>query len=498
MKTLQYSIEDYRNFVLGYKETRDREKKREFEAKIKQIKEDFRVELNHFSPERIKLAKLKNKLFEKESKQFLFGEDEDKKKKRLKRIEELKFDIDYQNQKIKEIEENVIYKNAFEWRFEFPEVLDNEGNFLGFDIVIGNPPYGFRNILTPKEKLYFRKVKNYEFSSGDSAELFVKVCFNLLIKDKSILSFIIPKKSLYGDAWEDLRVNYWKKYELISLLDAGKSFEGILLEATAFCLRKSETNNRNVELAFLDTEKVKIFSEVPFEKFFVKSNTCQIYKVLYPESIFDKILKLSFDESVVKGKLGLAIGTNFFSDEPTDYKLLKGIDIQKYLVRSNRYLKNKENLNWNNAKEFLNPKVITQVIVAHIENPFPHLKITACYDEEGIIITNTLMAFDLSEKINPKFWLAYLNTKFLSWYAYNFIYSGAIRTMHFYDFYIQQIPIPEITLEEQKPFIKLVDEILEKKKLGQETKDLENEIDKLVYRLYDLTDEEIAIVEGKA
>ncbi len=114
LSKVEYTIEDYQNFVLGYKETRDREKKREFEKKIKQIKDDFRVELNHFSPERKQLAKLKNELFEKQSKQFLFGEDEDKKLRRLKRIEELKFDVDYQKQKIKEIEENVIYKNAFE------------------------------------------------------------------------------------------------------------------------------------------------------------------------------------------------------------------------------------------------------------------------------------------------------------------------------------------------------------------------------------------------
>lgn len=40
----------------------------------------------------------------------------------------------------KQIEENKIYKNAFEWRFEFPEVLDDEGNFIGFDVIIGNPP----------------------------------------------------------------------------------------------------------------------------------------------------------------------------------------------------------------------------------------------------------------------------------------------------------------------------------------------------------------------
>jgi adenine-specific DNA-methyltransferase len=43
---------------------------------------------------------------------------------------------------IDDIKNNVIYKNAFEWRFEFPEVLNNKGEFGGFDLIIGNPPYG--------------------------------------------------------------------------------------------------------------------------------------------------------------------------------------------------------------------------------------------------------------------------------------------------------------------------------------------------------------------
>ena len=85
--------------------------------------------------------------------------------------------------------------------------------------------------------------------------------------------------------------------------------------------------------------------------------------------------------------------------------------------------------------------MITQVIVSHVENPVPHLKITACYDSEGIIITNTLMSFEISDQLSDKFWLAYLNTIFLSWYTYNFIYARAVRTMHFYDFYIQQIQL---------------------------------------------------------
>ncbi len=55
----------------------------------------------------------------------------------------------------------------------FPIVLDDDGDFLGFDVVIGNPPYGFRGILSTKDKLFFRKQLNIIFPSGDIAELFV-------------------------------------------------------------------------------------------------------------------------------------------------------------------------------------------------------------------------------------------------------------------------------------------------------------------------------------
>lgn len=334
----------------------------------------------------------------------------------------------------------------------------------GFDVVIGNPPYGFRTVLSKEDKEYFRKVQKINFSSGDSAEIFVKICFDRHLKENGILSFIIPKKSLYGDAWEDIRINYWKKYNLNFILDTGKSFENVLLEASAFGLSKT-TKNGKVQLAFLqNNDKINQFDNVEIDKIFVKSNSCQIYKVLFPDSIFDSIQANSYQEKVVDGKLGLAIGTDFFSEIPQKYKLLKGIDIEKYAVKSHRYLNNQQNLNWGKANEFLTPKVLCQRLVAHIENPTPHLKITACFDEEGILITNTLMSFELDEKINQKFWLAYLNSTFLSWYAYNFVYSRAIRGIDFYNFYIQQLPIPKLSLSAQTPFVKIVDYILFLKK----------------------------------
>ncbi len=379
-----------------------------------------------------------------------------------------------------------------------PTSLSEGGKQGGFDVVIGNPPYGFRTVLSKEEKDYFRKVVGIEFSSGDSAELFCKISFDKLVKQKGMLTFIIPKKSLYGDAWEDMRLNYWKKYDLAFILDTGKSFENVLLEASVFGLIKS-LSSRNVELAFLESDlTIQKFDNTQKEFFFLDNNTCQIYKVLYPILLFQKIKNNSFETKKITTKLGLAIGQDFFSETKTKHKLLKGIDVEKFNVRSHRYLKNYENLKWENVYAFQKPKVITQVIVSHIENPYPHLKIIACYDSEGIAITNTLMAFETDRDIDLKFLLGYLNSKFISWYAYNFIYARAIRTMHFYDFYIQQLPIPNVEIKDQQPFITLADQILSAKAENPkaDTSALEKQIDEMVYKLYELTEEEIKIIEG--
>lgn len=378
----------------------------------------------------------------------------------------------------------------------------------GFNIVIGNPPYGFRNILTKEEKEYFRKVEMIVFSSGDSAELFCRKCFDSMIKDSGVLVFIIPKKSLYGDAWEGFRYNYWMKYDLIFLLDASKAFQNVLLEANVFGLAKNNSNVK-VKCGFLaKNDEIIEFAKGSKSEIFLENNTAQIYKLLFPRELWNKIQELKINTEIVEGKLGLAIGVDFFSDKVTDYKLLKGIDIGRWKLRSHRWLRNKQKLNWNEAKKFLRPKVIAQRVVAHIENPVPHIKITACYDEEGIIITNTLISFKIKMDIEPKFLLAYLNSTFTSWYVYNFIYSRAIRTMDFYNFYIQQIPIPKSVLDNlsaQQSCITLVDRIhaitkdedyMDNSVKQAQVIELECKIDRLIYKLYNLTDDEIRIVEG--
>ncbi|MEI7891336.1 MAG: TaqI-like C-terminal specificity domain-containing protein, partial [bacterium] len=393
----------------------------------------------------------------------------------------------------------------FPWKLHFGEVFNREN--LGFDIVIGNPPYGFRDVLTVSEKRHFRKIEKIEFSSGDSAELFCKKSFDNLVRVNGILTFIIPKKSLYGDAWEGFRRNYWLKNNLHFLLDSSKAFENVLLEANAFGLVKNDLVS-NINCLYLDkNDNIVKIGQGKKDEIFLENSTAQVYLLKMPRSFWNKIQTEKINEKLVAGKLGLAIGVDFYSDIETEYKLLKGVDIGRWKIKSNRWLKNRQKLSWKQVEEFLKTKIIAQRLVAHIENPIPHIKITACYDREGIIITNTLMSFELNEKISPEFWLAYLNSSFISWYAYNFIYARAIRGMDLYNFYIQQIPIPATVLRQgaQDKFIEIVgivENIIssENYKTNKEqqfkVKEYERQIDQLVYRLYDLTEEEIRIVEN--
>ena len=342
-----------------------------------------------------------------------------------------------------------------DWETAFADVFKNGG----FDIVLGNPPYG---VFTKKEKDYFRKIEKIPFKSGDSAEVFCKKCFDDLLKPEGVLGFIIPKKSLYGEPWESLRVDYWKQYDLMFLLDTSKSFADVLLEASAYGLKKSNHGHK-VRLSCLTENKtIKEFSYSNKDSIFLQNNTIQIYKMAYGE-LFDKI-SAKCDYEKVKVNMGTYIPKKFFTDQPTQNKLLKGIDIGKWQIKTHRYLKNSDEINWESARKFLIPKVICQRIIAHIENPFPHIKITACYDDEGIIISHTLTSFKLDENLDPKYWLGYLNSKFVSWYAYNFIYSRAIRTMEIYNYYIEQFPLPKIVLEDpitQNPMINKVDLMIE-------------------------------------
>ncbi|MFN7499341.1 MAG: Eco57I restriction-modification methylase domain-containing protein, partial [Dolichospermum sp.] len=138
----KYSIESYRNAVKTYRNAENKEQKREMKKMIADIKGNFKTTLGLSDVNKTKLRKLEGEVENLQGQTFLIPETKAERTKREKKITKLNNEIDKLKVEIEEIENGRMYENALEWRFEFPEVLNNDGVFVGFDVVIGNPPYG--------------------------------------------------------------------------------------------------------------------------------------------------------------------------------------------------------------------------------------------------------------------------------------------------------------------------------------------------------------------
>lgn len=125
------------------------------------------------------------------------------------------------------------YHNAFEWRFEFPEVLDDEGDFLGFDCIIGNPPYIRQEHIKDLKPLLQKQYHDFYNSTADIYTYFFALALNLL-KEKGFSAFITSNKYARAKYGAKLRELLLKKTTLVSYmeLNALKVFESATVDTS--------------------------------------------------------------------------------------------------------------------------------------------------------------------------------------------------------------------------------------------------------------------------
>ncbi|WQS74544.1 class I SAM-dependent DNA methyltransferase [Helicobacter pylori] len=125
------------------------------------------------------------------------------------------------------------YQNAFEWRFEFPEVLDDEGDFLGFDCIIGNPPYIRQEHIKDLKPLLQKQYQDFYNSTADIYTYFFALSYHLL-KEKGFNAFITSNK--YARAKYGAKLREWllKKTTIVSYmeLNALKVFESATVDTS--------------------------------------------------------------------------------------------------------------------------------------------------------------------------------------------------------------------------------------------------------------------------
>jgi len=238
LKKTGISITQYKDAVARYKNAHSKDEKRELEDMISTIKSTLQTQISLYDPKVLRKIQLEKELNNLLAPQ-LFESSKKEKAQREKQAKTLKTRINKLNDEIEGIRNNKMFIGAFEWRIEFPEILDESGHFMGFDCIIGNPPYiQLQKMGTDADALQKMGYKTYE-RTGDIYCLFYEMGMELL-KPNAMLSFITSNgwlKSAYG---KSLRALLAEQYNPLKLIDfAGfKVFDSATVDVNILNIEK--------------------------------------------------------------------------------------------------------------------------------------------------------------------------------------------------------------------------------------------------------------------
>ncbi|EAH6873037.1 class I SAM-dependent DNA methyltransferase [Campylobacter coli] len=466
---------------------------------------------------------------------------------------------------------NLESNHPFEWRFEFPEILDDDGNFKGFDLIIGNPPYIRQEEL---KELKPHLAKNYKVYKGtsDIYTYFYELGFNVLKDRGGVLSYITSNKYTRAGYGEALREFLLKNVKVLEYTDLNgiKVFDSATVDTSILCFEKSKSKDNKFKYLALSNEILKTCAyDIGLYKDFAEFSQNSLSKESFTFS--------DENTSALKAKIeriGTPLkewqGLNIYRGILTGYneafiittekrneilanckdeaekertaklirKMLRGRDIKRYSYEwAGLWVINTHNgyKNQNGEKvEAINIKHYPS-LKKHFDEFYPQLEKRAdkgltpynlrnCayieeFEKEKIVYPcimakepcfsyETSFAFAMapaniitSNSDILKYILAFLNSDFIYLMLRKFYMGGGIegelKTNN-----LEKLPIPKINSKNQKladELINLVDEILKAKEQDKNanTQELENKINSLVYKLYNLTDDEIKIIEGK-
>lgn len=515
LKESKWNIDSYRVAVDTYRNAQNKEQKREMEKIIHDIKNDFRSEISSNDPKVKRLQKVKGEIFMMSNQTQMFEMSKREKAAWNKKLKKFTTEAGKLETQIQEIKDNKIYENAFEWRFEFPEVLNDDGDYVGFDMVIGNPPYvNFRDIKQQDEKKYLlNKYSTSEYQS-DLFILFIDLGFQLLI-GKGEFCFIVPNSVTNNLNNSKIREFIIQSSKINFIIDTPIGvFPDATVDTIVISTSLPKINVNEVRCLVSKNEQIYLHGssmQADFEQndnyyfdFLTSSESRKIIKRMEEESVLlDEICESSSgikEYETGKGKPAQSqedrLQKVFNSSEQIDEKYrrhISGSEVEKYAINwKGDYILYGENLAApRDAKFFEGDRIIIREIPGKTS-------LIASFTDEDYTVKNTAHVFLVKEFFEAKYVLALLNSTLLGFYFKN---KFSERDDVFPKAKIGQcraLPIKKATLAQQEIFVAEIDKILNLKKENPaaDTSSLEAEIDQLVYELYGLTQEEIEIVEN--
>ena len=356
----------------------------------------------------------------------------------------------------------------------------------GFDIVIGNPPYGAK---ISKDELKQIKANLRDTRNSNSAALFIDYGKNRLMKSDGVLAFIVPKSLLFSKTWQTLAFTLSEKATV--LVDVERAFKRVLLEQVVFvyssqCETDFYTARKFINATFTRTTQISRDSPKTFEAWICDVSPDEIQLGLKLQRIGKPL------SEIAQSARGLSVQK--FLKSAGEIQVIGGRNISRYGIEGVRGFTDSTTLASADKKiqSLLRPKIISQNIVTSRE-------IKATVDPGGDIlgVDTVENTFITDPNFSLNFIAALFNATLVNWYAHRFIFCSAGMTMHFDNYYVGKIPVPAVSLEEQQPIIELVEQILaiKRENPNADVTEASRKIDALVYALYGLTDVEIALVK---
>lgn len=385
----------------------------------------------------------------------------------------------------------------FLWHTWFKDVLDNGG----FDIVIGNPPY--INIANIEDEVYRNQLKSIFRSTRNKCDLyayFIEKSFQLTSKN-GIVAFIVPVTWKATDSFSKLREIIFKEHSVQQVvnLDIGV-FKAIVLPMIVVFSSEHKTDYSikiyNKEFGFLydvgvseilSSSTLSLDTETPFYEKKLLQKIEQVDNRLGDIIKFSRGIKTSDDKRFIG-----------YEQKSSEYKkVYRGRHIRPYYFEwAGEYIwyrpdlmKEKVGCLPHSSAFFEVPEKLVMQRIG--------MQLSVAYDDKQnyfLDTTNVSRYESINKNYSLKFICGLLNSKLV-----NFWYTRRYKLPTIGGYELDTIPVPNINLNQQTPIINLVSQILQFKNKDHDADitALQYQIDKRVYELYGLTEEEMKVVEGR-
>jgi type II restriction enzyme, methylase len=380
---------------------------------------------------------------------------------------------------------------AFDWEKEFPEIFANGG----FDIVVGNPPYGVN--FDDKTKKYLSKFDNlvpdYEIY------IYFISLYKKILKRNGYLSYIFPNTFLSTLFGKKYRENLLKEVSVKEIVDLSNdnTFADANVRTIIFSFKNLIEDKKSI-FTKMENKNFKLFETYSKEEilqnvenisslFFQNRNEKEIVKKIKENKQIKDFFEISqglipydkyrgHDEYTIKNRIW---HSNIQKNE-TYKKELKGGDVSQYSIKWNGelWISYGEWLAAPREKKFF---VNERVLIREITDK----RLLSCYTNEEFYNTPSLINI-INEKniLKLKYILVLINSTLLGWYHNKTspkANKGLFPKILVND--VRNLPVKEISLEAQKPFIEKADKMLS---LNKELQEKVSSFQRLLTRKFEL------------